>query len=117
MTIRRITETLEIDLDKEMWCCSRCHAEIYPARESFLKGCLVYERPAEEIYGPGFPIKQDSATISYAPDQDFMRIIEFYCPECAAIVSVQYLPPGHPIVTEIELDIDNLKERVAEEKK
>jgi len=117
MNRMRITETLEIDLDKEMWCCSRCHAEIHPARESYLKGCIVYEKPAEEIYGPAFPIMQDSAAISYAPDPDFMRVIEFYCPECAAIISMQYLPPGHPIVMDIELDIDNLKERAAEQKK
>ena len=77
MTRMRITETVEIDLDKEMWCCSRCHAEIHPARESYLKGCLVYERPADEIYGPPIPIKQDSAAISYAPEPDFMRIVEF----------------------------------------
>mgnify|MGYP001066167882 CR=1 FL=1 len=66
MTKMRITETVEIDLDKEMWCCRRCHAEIHTARESYLKGCLVYERPASEIYGPSIPIKQDSASISYA---------------------------------------------------
>ena len=117
MTRMRITETVEIDLDKEMWCCSRCHAEIHPARESYLKGCLVYERPADEIYGPSIPVKQDSAAISYSPDPDFMRLIEFYCPECGAIMSVQYLPAGHPIVTEIDLDIDKLKEKAAERKK
>jgi len=114
MTKMRITETVEIDLDKEMWCCRRCHAEIHTARESYLKGCLVYERPASEIYGPSIPIKQDSASISYAPEPDFMRVVEFYCPKCGAMMTVQYLPPGHPIVTEIELDIDKLKERAAE---
>ena len=113
MTIMRITETLEIDLDKEMWCCNRCHAEIHPARESYLNGCLVYERPANEVYGPPIPIKQDSDMISYAPEPDFMRLVEFYCPNCGAIITVQYLPPGHPFINEIELDIDKLKEKVA----
>ena len=117
MTKVRITESVDIDLEKEMWCCSRCNAEIYPARESYLKGCLAYERPADEIYGPPIPVKQDSDTISYAPKPDFMRIVEFYCPECGTIMTVQYLPPGHPIVTEIELDIDKLKERAAEQSK
>lgn len=117
MTKMRITESLDIDLDREMWCCSRCHAEIHSARESYLKGCLVYERPASEIYGPPIPVKQDSATISYAPEPDFMRVVEFYCPNCGAIMTVQYLPPGHPIVTEIELDIDKLKKKAAEPKK
>jgi len=113
----RITETVEIDLDKEMWCCSRCHAEIHPARESYLKGCLVYERPAEEVYGPPIPIEQGSDVISYAADPDFMRVVEFYCPECGAMITVQYLPPGHPVVIDIELDIEKLKERTAEQKK
>ena len=117
MTVKRITETLEIDLDKEMWCCNRCHADIYSARDSYLKGCLVYERPASEIYGPSIPIKQDSDTISYSPDPDFMRLVEFYCPNCGAIITVQYLPPGHPLVRDIELDIDKLKERSAEQSK
>jgi acetone carboxylase gamma subunit len=117
MTIMRITETVEIDLDKEMWRCSRCHAEIHPARESYIKGCLVYERPADEIYGPTIPLKQDSEAISYAPAPDFMRVVEFYCPKCGAIITIQYLPPGHPIVSEIELDIDKLKERAAEQPK
>ena len=117
MTKMRITESVDIDLNKEMWCCSRCHAEIYSARDSYLKGCLVYERPASEIYGPAIPVKQDSAKISYAPEPDFMRVIEFYCPNCGAQMSVQYLPPGHPIVSEIELDIDKLRKKAAEQKK
>jgi len=117
MTIMRITETVEIDLDKEMWCCSRCHAEIHSAREPYVKGCLVYEKPADEIYGPPIPIKQNSDSISYAPEPDFMRVVEFYCPECGALITIQYLPPGHPIVSEIELDIDKLKERAAEQPK
>ena len=113
----RITETLEIDLDKEMWLCHRCRAEIHPARESYLQGCLVYERPAEEVYGPPIPLKNNSGAISYASDPDFMRLIEFYCPECGAMLTVQYLPLGHPIVTDMELDIDKLKEKAAEEKR
>jgi len=117
MTKMHITESLDIDLEKEMWCCSRCNAEIYSARESYLKGCLVYERPANEIYGPPIPIKRDAATISYAPVPDFMRVVEFYCPNCGAMITVQYLPPGHPIILEIELDIDKLKKKAAEQQK
>ena len=113
----RITESVDIDLDKEMWCCSRCQAEIISARESYLKGCLVYERPASEVYGPPVPVKGDTHVISYAPQPDFMRVVEFYCPNCGATMTVQYLPPGHPIVTEIEVDIDKLKEANKERQK
>lgn len=117
MTKIRITESVDIDLDKEMWCCGRCGVEIHQARESYLKGCLVYERPANEIYGPPIPVKQDTVTISHAPAADFMRVVEFYCPSCGALMTVQYLPPGHPIVFDIELDIDQLKERAKKKPK
>lgn len=110
MTRVRITESVDIDLEKETWCCHRCSAEIISAKESYLKGCLVYERPAAEIYGPPIPVTKDTS-VSYAPLPDFMRVIEFYCPNCGAMMTVQYLPPGHPIVIDIELDIDKLKER------
>lgn len=117
MTKIRITESVDIDLDNEMWCCGRCGVEIHQARESYLKGCLVYERPASEIYGSPIPVKQDTATISHAPAADFMRVVEFYCPSCGALMTVQYLPPGHPIVFDIELDIDQLKERAKKKPK
>ena len=107
----RITESVDIDLEKEMWCCHRCGAELHSAKESYLKGCLVHERPANEIYGSPIPVKKDSDVISYAPESDFMRVIEFYCPNCGALTTVQYLPPGHPVIFDIELDIGKLKER------
>ena len=111
MTNIRITETLDIDLDREMWCCKRCGKDIYSARDSYLRGCLVYERPAAEIYGPPIPVREDRAAISYSPESDFMRVVELYCPECGSMITVQYLPPGHPLVTDIELDVDKLKEK------
>lgn len=117
MTKMRITESVEIDLEKEMWHCRRCDVEIHPARESYLKGCLVYERPANEIYGPPIPVKKDGAVISHAPEADFMRVVEFYCPNCGALMTVQYLPPGHPFIFDIELDIDKLKERAKKQPK
>jgi len=117
MTKMRITESVDIDLDKEMWCCNRCGVEIHSARESYLKGCLVYERPASEIYGAPIPIKRNAAKISYAPESDFMRVVEFYCPNCGALMTAQYLPPGHPLIFDIELDIDKLKERAKKQQK
>lgn len=106
----RITESIDIDLDSEMWCCHDCGAKINSARESYLKGCLVYERPASEIYGTAYQVSKDTS-VSYAPDPDFMRVIEFYCPDCGAVMTVQYLPPGHPVPVDIQLDIDKLKQK------
>jgi acetone carboxylase gamma subunit len=110
----RVTESLDIDLDSEKWCCHRCGVAMASAREPFMKGALLYEKPASEIYGDAIKLSGDTS-ISYSPDPDFMRIIEFYCPGCGALISVQYLPPGHPIPNEIQLDIDRLKARHAKE--
>jgi acetone carboxylase gamma subunit len=112
MTRKRITESLDIDLEAETWCCHSCGATLNSARESYMKGSLVYERPANEIYGDAFQLSRDTV-VAYAPDPDYMRIIEFYCPQCGALISMQYLPPGHPIPVDIQLDIDQLKAKEA----
>jgi acetophenone carboxylase len=103
----RITEALDLDLDKEMWCCNRCGREIVAAKESYKKGCLVRERMPDEVHEP----LAKGSPFTYAPDPDWCRIIEFYCPQCGLMVENQYLPPGHPITHDIELDIDSLKQR------
>ena len=104
----KITEYLTIDLKKEMWCCDRCEAELVSARESYMKGCLVHDRPATELYGPPFEVGKDQR-VDYGPDPDFNHILEFYCPQCGVLMEVQYLLPGHPIPVDIALDIDKLK--------
>ncbi len=48
----RITECLEIDLDKDQWCCQGCGFPLIGARENYKKGCLVAERPLEEVHPP-----------------------------------------------------------------
>jgi ribosomal protein S27AE len=116
MTKVRVTEYLDIDLGKERWCCNRCGAELISAREPYMKGCLVHERPGPEIYGPPIRVGKGQV-VSYAPDPDFMRILEFYCPNCGIMVEVQYLPAGHPIPVDIELDIDKLKEKYLKDHK
>jgi acetophenone carboxylase len=50
---------------------------------------------------------------TFSPDPDWVRILEFYCPGCGAQVETEYLPPGHPITVDIELDVDRLKARLA----
>ncbi len=100
----QITEYLEIDLEKEMWCCNRCGRELISGRENYKKGCLVYERNPEEIHQT--VVEGD---YTFSPDPEWCRIIEFYCPGCGVMVENEYLPPGHPITHDIELDIDQLK--------
>jgi len=102
----QITEYLDIDLEKESWCCNRCGQELISARESYKKGCLVYERDPREIHRP---IVEGEYT--FAPDPAWCRIVEFYCPGCGVMVENEYLPPGHPLTHDIELDIDKLKKK------
>lgn len=102
----RITDYLDIDLDKEMWICTRCNKELISARENYKKGCLVYERDPRTIHNPLIPEQE----YNFAPNPDWCSIIEFYCPYCGTMIDNEYLPPGHPITHDIELDIDKLKE-------
>ena len=102
-----ITEHLEIDLDSEKWCCRRCGHALISARKSYKKGCLVAERPLTEVH----PALVEGQAYSFTPDPDFCRLLEFYCPDCGGMIENEYLPPGHPITNDIELDIDSLKQR------
>lgn len=104
---RRITEYLDLDLERELWCCNRCGHELISARENYKKGCLVAERDPREIYDPII----EGEKYSFAPDPEWCRIIEFYCPSCGTMFENEFLPPGHPITHDLELDIDKLKEK------
>jgi len=103
-----ITEYLEINLETERWHCRVCSHDIAAARDNYKTGLLVYERDPREIHDPKL---DPSYEFNYAPDPEWCRIIEFYCPDCGTQVEVEYLPPGHPLTHDIELDIDKLKER------
>lgn len=107
----RITEYLDIDLEKEIWCCNRCGRELISARQSYKEGCLVYDRDPRDLYYPvpGNPL-------GFAPDPEWIRYLEFYCPGCGALVEVEALPPGHPITHDIELDLEKLKRKYLERK-
>ena len=103
----RITEYLDIDLERELWCCNRCGAALVGARENYKHGCLVAERPLEEVHPP----LVSASEFSFCFDPDYCRLLEFYCPGCGVLIENEYLPPGHPITYDIELDIDALKLR------
>jgi len=112
---RQITEYLDIDLDKEKWCCNRCGTELIGVRENYKKGCLVYERDPRDIYNyvstEGFTKKPKEGFIGLCPDPEWVSILEFYCPKCGVMVETEILPKGHPITHDIELDIDKLKRK------
>ena len=106
----RFTEYLELDLDSEQWRCNRCDAELISARRPYKQGCLVHERDPREIHPPLI-----EGEFTFSPDPDWVRILEFYCPGCGTQVETEYLPPGHPITVDIEIDLDKLKARLANE--
>lgn len=108
---RRITECLDIDLEREVWCCNRCSADLISANENYKKGCLVYARNPETIHKP--LIKRSEFDFSTSPD--WCQIVEFYCPNCGTIIDNEYLPPGHPITHDIELDLKKLKAKYVKE--
>ncbi len=102
----RITEYLDIDLAAEKWCCHSCGVELADASLNYKHGCLV----AEVEMAKAHPPLTDSG-FSFTPDPDFCRLLEFYCPACGTTLENEYLPPGHPVTHEIELDIPALKAR------
>jgi len=104
----RVTEYLDLELDHEQWMCNRCGRVLGPARENYKKGCLLYDRDPREIHTPIVEGK-----FTFSPDPLWVRIVEFYCPGCGTQVDTEYLPPGHPITYDIEMDIDSLKNRLA----
>ncbi len=103
-----VTEYLIIDTDTERWKCARCGSDLGPARGNYKEGCRVAERDPREVHAP-----RVDGPYTFSPDPLWCRLVEFYCPGCLALVEVEYLPPGHPITHDIEIDIDALKARLA----
>jgi acetone carboxylase gamma subunit len=104
---RRITEYLDLDLTAERWSCNRCGHDLGSARDNYKKGCLISSRDPGEVHPPFI----EGTEYSFAPDSEWCRIVEFYCPGCGTLIEVEYLPPGHPLTHDIELDIDALKRK------
>jgi acetone carboxylase gamma subunit len=106
-----ITEYLEVELNEERWRCRVCDHDLGDARGDYKRGLLLYDRDPRTIYEAR--IDQE---YSYAPDPGWCRIVEYCCPGCATQVEAEYLPPGHPLTRDIELDVDALKARQVERK-
>ena len=102
-----ITEYLEIDLDAERWHCRRCGHDIGSARLPYKEGLLVYERDPREIHRP--ILDPDKYEFTYSPDPSGCRIIEFYCPSCGTMMENEYLPPGHPLTSAVDCNINSVR--------
>ena len=104
-----VTENLSIELDTESWVCRRCDRSLGSARESYKRGTLVHARDPREIHKP--ILDPNRYEFTFGPDPAWCRILEYYCPGCGQMIEVEYLPPGHPPLHDIEFDIDSLRGR------
>jgi acetophenone carboxylase len=68
---------------------------------------LVCNRDPREIHNPVF-----AGEYNFAPDPNWVRILEFYCPHCGVQIETEYLPPGHPVTHDIAIDVVALKARI-----
>ncbi|MGE4409761.1 MAG: acetone carboxylase subunit gamma [Sphingobium sp.] len=107
-----ITEYLRIDTESETWECRCCSNALGNARENYKHHLLVHDRDPREVHPP----KLDPAQYEYnfAPDPEWCRILEYYCPHCGVMVEAEYTVPGAKPLHDLELDIDSLKRRAAE---
>jgi acetophenone carboxylase len=103
----QITEYLGIDIATERWMCHRCGYDLASAHECYKLGCLCRARDPREIHFPLGP----SAEFNFSCDPNWMQIIEYYCPQCATLIETEYLPPGHPLTWDIQIDIAALRRR------
>jgi len=108
MTRVHLAEYLDLDTDRERWHCHSCGTDLGPAREDYKRGLLVYDRDPAEIHPPLI-----DGEFTFSPNPEWIRIVEFYCPGCGRQVETEYLPPGHPLTRDTEIDIDSLKRRLA----
>jgi acetone carboxylase gamma subunit len=103
----KMTEALDINLANETWCCRKCAHEIGPATGSYKQGLLVYARDPREVHQS--IIDPTLYAQNFAPQPEWVRIVEYYCPNCALLVEAEYLPPGHPPVMDMHFDLDSLR--------
>ncbi|KAB7631057.1 acetone carboxylase subunit gamma [Verminephrobacter eiseniae] len=102
-----MTEALAIDMDRCGWVCRKCGHEHGPAEQNYKQGLLVYARDPRQVHQAIIDPQQYAQT--FAPQPEWVRIIEYYCPQCALLVEAEYLPPGHPPVHDMQFDLASLR--------
>lgn len=107
MQILKMTEYIDLKLNEREWMCSKCGKILGSAYANYKEHCLIYARDPHEVHRP--IVDED---FNFAPDPNWVRIIEYYCPGCGTMIETEYLPLGHPLTHDIEIDIDALCERI-----
>lgn len=77
------------------------------ARDNYKRGLLAYDRDPREIHKP--LLDPTKYAYTYSSDPTWCRLIEYYGPQCGTMMEVEYLPPGHPPLRDMEFDIDAMK--------
>lgn len=103
MNLKPITEYLAIDLDEERWVCRRCSQKLGPAGENYKKGLRIRVRDPRDVHSSGL------SEARFYPDPEWCQLVEMFCPSCAVLIEVEYLPPGHPLTHDIQIDLKALK--------
>lgn len=103
-----VAEYLDLDLENERWHCHSCGTDLGPAREDYKRGLLVAERDPSEVHP-----RVIDGDYTFSPNGDWVRLLEFYCPGCGRQIETEYLPAGHPLTRDTEIDLDSLKERLS----
>lgn len=108
---KKITEYIDLDVEKEMWVCNKCEHQLISAQENYKHGCLIYDRDPSEIHQPHL-----EGAHTFSPDPAWIRLVEFYCPGCGTLVETEILPPGHPITHDYELDLEDVKKSLLQDR-
>ncbi len=103
----RLRAAQYFDLSDESWYCYKCGNGFGSARGNYKEGRLIHERDPRGIHPPLI-----EGEYTFAPDPEWVRIVEFYCLGCGTQIETKYMPPGHPITYDIEIDM--LQRRIAD---
>ena len=100
--LMRISDRLYIvrKSDKSRIVKCECGYEFGDYRINWKLSCLVYVRKTSEEFAEVYSIQPQF------PDVQFNEIREFYCPGCLALLGVEVVPAGYPLMFEMLPDLD-----------
>ncbi len=79
--------------------CGACAHDFGDPRENWKWNAAIYVRDTaeamQEVYPPGMHA-----------DPEWMELREFYCPGCQALLEIDAVPPGYPLIEDFKPDID-----------
>ncbi len=87
----RLRAAQYFDLSDESWYCYKCGNGFGSARGNYKEGRLIHERDPRGIHPPLI-----EGEYTFAPDPEWVRIVEFYCPGCGTQIETEYMPPRTP---------------------